>query len=231
MADLFGSEIKKKVVSSDEVGAECDAIESELVSVRVLYEQYFLGVERNPPTQAHRMLKQRMNRLQNSFVRQTAVKFRVGSLHAKLITYERLWTRTLQEIENGTYHRDVFKARLHAKKKAEAQKAAQTAAPAGEGDKATAAKVSPAAAARPPSASGAGPGAPISDAKIKAIYDAYVSAKKRCNEDVSKISLDSLSASLRRQVPALMKQHNAKSVDFKVVIKDGKAMLRALPKE
>jgi hypothetical protein len=28
----------------------------------------------------------------------------------------------------------------------------------------------------------------------------------------------------------LMKQHGAKSVEFKVVIKDGKAILRALPK-
>ena len=33
------------------------------------------------------------------------------------------------------------------------------------------------------------------------------------------------------QVPELMKQHNAKSVEFKDVIKDGKAVLRALPKE
>ncbi len=66
---------------------------------------------------------------------------------------------------------------------------------------------------------------------MKAIFDAYVMAKKRCNEDVSKLSLDSLSQTLRKQVPALMKQHNAKSVEFKVVIKDGKAILRALPKD
>ena len=64
-----------------------------------------------------------------------------------------------------------------------------------------------------------------------AIFDAYVMAKKRCNEDVSKLSYDSLSQTLRKQVPELMKQHNAKSVEFKVVIKDGKAILRALPKD
>ena len=56
-------------------------------------------------------------------------------------------------------------------------------------------------------------------------------AKKRCNEDTSKLTFDSVANTLRQQVPALMKQHNAKSVEFKVVIKDGKAVLRALPKE
>jgi hypothetical protein len=44
------------------------------------------------------------------------------------------------------------------------------------------------------------------------------------------MSFDSVAASLRKQVPELMKQHNAKSVEFKVVIKDGKAVLKAVPK-
>ena len=40
----------------------------------------------------------------------------------------------------------------------------------------------------------------------------------------------SVAANLRKQVPELLKQHNAKSVEFKVVIKDGKAVLKAVPK-
>jgi hypothetical protein len=71
----------------------------------------------------------------------------------------------------------------------------------------------------------------LSEQKIKAIYDAYVMAKKRCGEDTRNLTLESVSAMLRKQVPELMKQHNAKSVEFKVVIKDGKAILRALPRE
>jgi hypothetical protein len=82
---------------------------------------------------------------------------------------------------------------------------------------------------RPPAAVGAEGG--LSETKIKAIYDAYVMAKKRCGEDTKSVTLDSVSSSLKKQVPELMKQHNAKSVEFKVVIKDGKAVLRALPKE
>jgi hypothetical protein len=44
------------------------------------------------------------------------------------------------------------------------------------------------------------------------------------------MSYDSIAASLRKQVPELMKQHGAKAVEFKVVIKDGKAVLKAVPK-
>jgi hypothetical protein len=85
------------------------------------------------------------------------------------------------------------------------------------------------ASVRPPAAGGADGG--LSDTKVKAIYDAYVMAKKRCGEDTRAVTLDSVASSLRKQVPELMKQHNAKTVEFKVVIKDGKAVLRALPKE
>ncbi|MBL9037669.1 MAG: hypothetical protein JNG84_04040, partial [Archangium sp.] len=92
----------------------------------------------------------------------------------------------------------------------------------------------PPAASKPPPSRAPAPVAAeggLSEQKIKAIYDAYVMAKKRCGEDTSKLSLTSVADTLKKQVPALMKQHAAKSVEFKVVIKDGKAVLRALPKE
>jgi hypothetical protein len=70
----------------------------------------------------------------------------------------------------------------------------------------------------------------LSEAKLRAVYDAYVDAKKRCHEDVSKISFESVASKLRKQVPTLMEKHKVNSVEFKVVIKDGKAVLRAVPK-
>ncbi|MFP2908905.1 MXAN_5187 C-terminal domain-containing protein, partial [Pyxidicoccus sp. 3LFB2] len=85
-----------------------------------------------------------------------------------------------------------------------------------------------AAAPRPPVAGGGGGG--MSDDKLRAVYDAYVTAKRRCQEDTSKLSYESVAATLRKQVPELLKQHGAKAVEFKVVIKDGKASLKAVPK-
>ncbi len=48
-------------------------------------------------------MKKKVNGLRNTFVRQVATKFRVEAVTSKLTTYERLWARTLQEIEAGTY--------------------------------------------------------------------------------------------------------------------------------
>ena len=215
----------------------CTELEADIAELWAKYEQFFLGVERRPPSDAHERIKREVTRLRQSTVRQTAAKFRVQSLHNKLLTYERLWARTLLEMEAGTYRRDMFKARLHREKREAAEKKLkppeeQKTAEAPKQPEAQ--KPAPVAAARAPVAAAMAAVAPpggLSDAKLKAIYDAYVMAKRRCNEDVSKLSYESVASTLKAQVPTLMKQHNAKSVEFKVVIKDGKAVLRALPKE
>jgi hypothetical protein len=301
---------------------ECDAIEADMAALKVAYEFYFMGNERLPPTRAYEDLKKRLERLKNSFVRNTAAKFRVQAIATKFGTYERLWQRTLQEIENGTYKRDVAKARRRTQKQAGsdrprtlgaielpdedfdveevkpssvpsvapvepvpfrggmpsvaplvpsvaplvpsvaplvppvagtpargtaipsipsvapvAPRVAPLVPPVAPSVPRVAPAVPPVAAARPPTAKPAAPRPPVaasggglSDDKLKSVYDAYVTAKRQNKEDTSKMSYDSIAATLRKQVPELMKQHNAKSVEFKVVIKDGKAVLKAVPK-
>jgi len=412
----FGRSSPADPGSSEAVLQECEALEAEIAVLRNLYEQYFLGIERQAPTRTHDDLKKRMARLKSAFIRSTSAKFRVAGLHNKFLTYERLWARTLQEIEAGTYRRDVFKARRRAdgRKTGPASEGGQkgvvelpedisdldfeeveelirprpanepkvaasylqttggtpaqgTAAapelapaiapltpavggtplrgtpavapltgipsvapvagtpprglptmtgtpargtsaappgmaagaplsssavaagstppparpgavaapggtpptgrpvaapggtppagrpvaggvasppppsrpgvaaagntrPAGAGGPPAARPASgpaPSSAPRPAAAGGAGG---MSDDKLRAVYDAYVTAKRRCQEDTSKLSYDSVAATLRKQVPELLKQHNAKAVEFKVVIKDGKASLKAVPK-
>jgi hypothetical protein len=222
------SESKKTIADAETTLDECDALLSELEVLRVAYERYFLGQERMPPAAAHDTFKRRLATLRNGFVRQTAVKFRVQMLQSKYLTYERLWTRTLQEIESGTYRRDVYKAQRRAKKK--------DSVPTDETPPETRTVSSvtipgiPAASQPPSPPVPAGNDASLSESKLRAVYDAYVRAKRTCNEDVSKLSYESLASTLRKQAPGLLKQHNAQSLDFKVVIKDGKAVLRAVPK-
>jgi hypothetical protein len=211
-----------KTYTSETLSEEIDSLSNEIEALRAAYEQFFLGIERHPPSLRHDKLKKAVVAIQMTTVKQTAVKFKAQSLNAKLITYERLWTRTMHEIEDGTYKRDVFKAKLHRKEHEEKdkEKAPEKAAVAPSPQVAAAAAPKPAATAGPQ----------LSESKLRAIYDAYLTAKKRCNEDVSKLTYESVASTLKQQVPALIKQHNAKSVEFKVVIKDGKAVLRALPK-
>lgn len=262
---------QKKLTDQNRVNAECDELDAEIAALRAAYEQYFLGLERKPPSDKHKELKKRIAALRGLFVRQTQAKFRIGAIQQKFTTYERLWARTLQEIENGTYVRDLTRLKRKAanaktskpeavKKKSDdfsidevsEDEADALLANAFDEKPAPAPKVAPAvapiappqqsarpaaSASRPPAPAAAAnksapppSGSPLADDKLRAVYDAFVKAKKRCNEDTASLSYEAVATSLRKQVPELMKQHNAKAVEFKVVIKDGKAILRAVPK-
>ena len=209
---------QRKVPDQNEVIAECDRFEADVGELRALYEQYFLGLEKRPPVDRHAEMKRRLLKLKGLWVRQTAARFRVQAAAQKFATYERLWQRTLQEIENGTYRRDLARSRRR-----QQEKAAEAApAPASE---------SKASAAAAPARDTVEITQHLSDEALRAVYEAYVSAKKRCNEDVSRISFEQLAQTLRKQVPDLMKKHNTTSLELKVLVKDGKAVLRAVPRE
>ena len=69
----------------------------------------------------------------------------------------------------------------------------------------------------------------MTDDKMRRLYSVYMQAKKRTGEN-SNLSFESLAAQLRKQVPAIRAKHKCQNVDFKVVLKNGKAMLKAVPK-
>lgn len=254
------SEQRRQLGDAQEVIAACERLETQIAELRAAYEQFFLGIERRPPTQRHREVTEAMAKLRGTFVRHTLANFRVQAVQQKLTTWERLWTRTLQEIENGTYARDLRKLARRkgaaAREERPAEASANEPPPRDRDDfsidedelapEEEAALRSGAAFERPPQpvpvAPKPTPPAPtrapapvpgiggVSEDKLRAVYDALVKAKRRCNEDTSKMSYEQVAGSLRKQVPELMQRAGATSVEFKVVIKDGKAILRAIPK-
>ena len=182
---------------------ELDELDESIAALQVLYEKYFLGLDRRPPEQERKRVSVRMRELKEQMVRNTALKFRVNTLFAKLLSFERMWDRTLREIEEGTYKRDVFKAKMHMK------------------DRSAPAEAKTAAAPPPP--------AEISDDKLRRLYDTYLVARQRCGEPTDGLSYESVASRIRAQVPQLMQKHKAKNIEFKVVIKGGKAVLKAIP--
>lgn len=62
--------------------------------------------------------------------------------------------------------------------------------------------------------------------RAHAIFRTFVAARAKCNERTDNISLDKLSTSLNKQY-----QSKGGEVDFKVVIKNGKAAIKAVPKK
>ena len=202
---------------SKELEEQLDTMESRLDRLRSLYEQYFQGIEKIEPSMERTAVHHILQQMRKTRSRNTALRFRLNQLVARMNTYETYWMRTSRRIEDGTYHRDVYMARYRNKAKKEQ--------PAEE----------PAAEKRPePARASANQAnqqrAALNDKTVGAIYDAYVLAKRRCKESTKGLTKEALAKSLRKQVPAIMKQHKCKSVEFKVVIKKGKAILKAVPK-
>ncbi len=81
--------------------------------LRILYEQYFAGVERFEPLKPRDKLKRELRRLLAVRSNNTAYRFRVQTLQATFVTHETHWDRIARQIEEGTFKRDKLKAQRH----------------------------------------------------------------------------------------------------------------------
>ncbi|HEY0985425.1 MAG TPA: hypothetical protein VGD80_00185, partial [Kofleriaceae bacterium] len=86
-----------------------DALDTTLDRVKVLYEQYFLGIQKQPPTYLHTDIERKLRDLAQLQIRNTALRYRFATLQQKFGSYNSYWRRTLRQIENGTYTRNLFK--------------------------------------------------------------------------------------------------------------------------
>jgi len=182
-----------------------DEKESDLDQLRRIFDQYFQGFERLPPVEKRDRLKYALVRMRGESSRwNTGDRFRLGTLHQKFMTYNRMWERKLKAYEEGTSLRDRQRKRRKLKQEE-----------AGEAPRKVETKK-----------------APTNDAekeRMEKLYKVYMQAKRRSGER-SNLTLEKLSAQLKKQIPKLKKKHNCERVDFKVVLKDGKPMLKAVPK-
>jgi hypothetical protein len=231
--DLSAPDLGEAVRANEELTRQISDVEERTEALRARYDMWFIGIERREPSRERDELRREVGRLKTAFTHNTGLKFRIQTLHARFIAYERMWQRSAREKEEGTYRRDLLRARRTAKRdaaKAGAPPTPSTAAP----------KVTPPPAAAPARAAQATPQVPaapaaagvpgMTDAQLRALHAAYVDAKRRCNEDVSKLSLDALAKSVARQMPDLVQRFKGRAVDFRVVVKDGRAVLKASPK-
>lgn len=304
---------RKKIVDDPEFDAEAtiNLLDQRLARLRVLYEQYFLGIEKRQPTTPQKEVVRLIRLVEKHKIRNTSLKFRFNGIVQKFTSYRAYWLRTCRQIENGTYvrHKQRVQTRdqrrkatakdnnaeanppqeqriddqsnaladdflrslqleidkpsdgpppppdtrpnnrppVHVPDTATPQRAvprqAHTTPPptppqtgsATERLRRLRAKLNRPADASTPSAASqaqrnASREAGISNDRLQSIYKSLVSAKQRCSEPTAKISVDSVARSIAKQAPLIKQKHNAKAVDFKVVIKNGKAYLKPVPK-
>jgi hypothetical protein len=328
-----------------DVGAMIEEFDRKLERLKILYEQYFIGIEKREPLVPLKEVVRIMRTLDQEQIRNTGHRYRFRTLVQKLNSYKTYWTRTVRAIEAGTYFRDVARvqrsfarkgisvartgraasaadierafseAAREARQKHDTEEHAPVAgdapparpagrrpAPEAEPELApidlndldddeqtnpgirptsspTPAPTAPAPGARPAeagspqasakirrtvadlpqlpadlppaprldqasparapararpaqaprAASSSGPGP--SEGELQSLYRRFVKAKEMCGEDTSTVRYDTLVKSIRSQLPKLEAEHGGRSVEFQVVIRNNRAILRAKPKD
>lgn len=165
------------------------------------YEQYFLGTLRIPPEREFARIQGVIRKLRQIYTNNTAVKFRMESLVSRFQSMSRYWSRIMKEIEEGRYVRDRFKADIRVGK---ADKAAEAGRAKGSADQA--------------------------DKHMDNLYKEYMMARLECNQPTEGFSKEKLKASIEKTLPQLKQRYKGKDLQFRVVVEDGKAKLKALPK-
>lgn len=218
-----------------EPAEELALIEREIHELKVGFDHYFLGIDRRAPTRRRDTLGEKLRKFRASGAFKSPMhKFRLEQLASKFSALDRMWTRTLSEMERGTYRRDLNRMRRKQTPQDPAR-SSESQAPASESSASesstgSASPIAGAPAVAPGPSRAPTPNSPLTDGQVRALYEAYVSARQRTGQSTAGLTLDTVASTLRKQAPAIMQQHGCSSVDFKVVIKDGRALLRAVPR-
>ncbi len=96
--------------SNAEIDAVLSELEAKIDRLKVAYERYFSGIDRTAPEFLRKDVVRILRMLENSFIRNTAQKFRLNTCAQKLSTYGNYWNRIQRQIEEGTFKRDLQRA-------------------------------------------------------------------------------------------------------------------------
>jgi hypothetical protein len=105
----------KSAYQSSEPGAEIlemlDLLDTALDRLKVMYEQYFLGIAKVAPSHLHTDAERKLREIAQINIRNTALRYRFATLQQKYGSYNSYWRRTLRQIEQGTYVRSLSKVK------------------------------------------------------------------------------------------------------------------------
>jgi len=90
-----------------------EILSRKLMSLKLAYEQYFLGSRPREPILLADEVKKLVVVYANQSIQNTALRFKFNSIVSRYQAFKRQWNDTLRKIENGTYERHQFKAKLH----------------------------------------------------------------------------------------------------------------------
>lgn len=191
-------ENKAKARPKRNLDVELDRLESKIGELRMLFEQFFVDVLPHPPEKPQKEVVMMIKGLLKAPFKNAEARFRLRMLTQRYQTYHTYWERVLKAREEGTYHRDVFKAELREKLSDEARKDATR--------------------------SGA------SDKGFQQLYKSYETALQKAGVATGQMNFEAFKSSLVKKAKTIQDQHGVKKLTYKVVVKNGKVVIKASPK-
>ncbi len=181
------------------IDIELDRFESNLASLKILYEQYFVDVLPLPPDKEHKEIKKMARLLLKAPFKNSANRFRLRSLIQRFQTFETYWERVKKQREEGTYSKDKFKAELRQLQLEEQKKQAL-------------AKDAP-------------------DKGIQDLFKSYQNALKKTGRKSDNIDYNAFKKSIIKKAKTLKEQHGVKKLHYKIVMKEGRVIVKASSKD
>lgn len=194
-----------------DVTALLDEFEEAVEHLRVSYEKYFAGVDKVAPVKERERVERSLRNLEKIHTASTALRFRLGGLRARLVTYKHYWNRVQRELEQGLSRRDLMRMRRGL---------------GGPGRKKVYDQEAPTGAR---SGNGSSEDAPVNAEELRRVYEDLVRAKKAAGESTEGLTYAALCRKLTRETPKLLQKHRCTAVRFEVETIAGKVRLKARP--
>lgn len=188
---------------------DMDILDLKINKLKVDYEQYFAKILKREPTALRDEIDRIVLKYSNQHISNTSLKFRYSTLVAKYTSFKQFWNRILRQIEEGTYTRGAFGAKLPEE-------------PVNRIPQQRTEAVSSSPEAHP---------APAGNSKFSEVYRQFMEAKRTAGESAADMSYEKFTQAIVQQTEKVKKDLNCSDVEYKVVVKDGKAKITLVPKK
>jgi len=192
---------------------ELDKLEDMIRIAKSKYDQFFLGIQKVPPTFERRQIDVYIHEMSRQKMRDNGRRFRFNTLTARWNQYRELWGRKTREREEGPLEFERRKAALQGPAPTAPISAARATPSRVTSDDADPyVKVAPG----------------TNGEQIKALLDQIQRANSELGK-ASNVTFDQLSAMVEKQSEMVRERYKVSAVAFKVETVDGKVKLKAKP--
>jgi hypothetical protein len=194
------------VATDKELEEELNALANDVERLRVMFQQYFLGVEKIPPEFQRAQLEKKIRESKLNEARKGVYKFRFLSLLQRLRTLEVYWDRMLRAIEQGKIQRGVPRD-------------------AGRPQEETEMPVRSNEPVMPKT-----PEKEVTSDLLR-LFQTFLEARRKIGQPVEGISFDAFVKSVEKQKEIHKQKLGVQDFAVEIIIKDGKVVLLLKPKQ